>query len=236
MVDLKTLIKISVLSLIFLNLSSCSLFSSSRNVVADSKNKGKGKAAVTTVAKAQYDELLKKYQVLLRRNRQLEGDDLPADVTVSPPANLPKLAETVDVFAKQLDKVAEVQNSSKNLISVAAPFIRKDMEGQIADIKKVIQLIDKNHFDEALQILKILESSKYSQIAVRSKFYTGEVLFRQGEFDLAMQLFEEVINRYAFSGIVLKTLGRLIICSEKLKIKKKYDLYYSILHDFFKTA
>ena len=38
---------------------------------------------------------------------------------------------------------------------------------------------------------------------------------------------------YAFSGVIIKTLGRLITCAEKLKLSKKKDVYFSILHDFF---
>ena len=71
------------------------------------------------------------------------------------------------------------------------------------------------------------------QIRVHAKFYIGEILFRQQEYDLAMQVFEEILDKDAFSGIVLKTLGRLVTCSKKLKLKKKKDRYYSMLHDFF---
>jgi hypothetical protein len=62
------------------------------------------------------------------------------------------------------------------------------------------------------------------------------MLFRQGEFDLSMQVFEEIITKYAFSGVVIKTLGRLIVCSERLKLAKKREQYFSILHDFFESA
>lgn len=232
MMDVKTLIKLLMLLLTLSSLSSCSLLSSSRAILGGKNTK----APPAKVTKQQYDELLKKYQALLRRNRQLEGEELPQEVQ-STSKNLPKLAETVDVFAKQLEKAP--QTSSKltpQVMTGQTQFSARDVEGQIKEIKKAIALISNNRFDESLQILKSLEASRHKQIVVRVKFYMGEILFRQGEYDLAMQVFEEVLSKYAFSGIVLKTLGRLIVCSEKLKIKKKYDLYYSILHDFFKTA
>ncbi len=220
-------------SSIFLLLSSCSLFSTRDVVGVPGKEKKAERPAV--VPKKQYDELLEKYQALLRRNRQLEGEELPQDVVGKSEEKLPKLAETVDVFTKQLEQAPESKTKNSKP-SISPSFSSKDLSAQVGELKRVIQLINQNHLNEASQLLKGLENSRYRQIIVRVKFYMGEVLFRQGEFDLAMQMFEEVINRYAFSGIVLKTLGRLIVCSEKLKLKKKYDLYYSILHDFFKTV
>lgn len=242
----KTILRISIIFVIAALLSSCSMFSG-RNVLGGNKTKSDVKHP-QTVTKKQYNELLEKYQALLRRNRQLEGEDLPREVVnAGKPVKkeLPKLAETVDVFAKQLDKAAGpdrvtpskvAPSSAPKIITAQQQFSNRDISGQIAQLKQAIALIGQNHLDQALQLLKTLENSSYRQIQVRVKFYMGEILFKQGEYDLAMQIFEEVINRHAFSGIVLKTLGRLIICSEKLKVKKKYDLYYSILHDFFQTA
>ena len=51
-----------------------------------------------------------------------------------------------------------------------------------------------------------------------------------------MQIFEEIIEKDAFSGTVIKALGRLIVCSEKLKLEKKKERYYSLLHDFFEST
>jgi len=50
-----------------------------------------------------------------------------------------------------------------------------------------------------------------------------------------MQIFEEIITRDAYSGMVVKTLGRLIVCSEKLGLKAKKDKYFSVMHDFFEA-
>ncbi len=81
-----------------------------------------------------------------------------------------------------------------------------------------------------------LEHSKVRQIAVQAKYYIGMILFKQSEFDLSMQLFEEIIRKDAFSGVVLKALGKLIVCTEKLKLSKKRERYYSMLHDFFEAG
>ena len=92
-----------------------------------------------------------------------------------------------------------------------------------------------NKFDAALTELKKIEKSKVKQVRVRARFSIGEIMFRQGEYDLAMQIYEEILQQDAFSGIVIKTLGRLIVCSEKLKLKKKQEQYYSMLYNFFES-
>ena len=84
--------------------------------------------------------------------------------------------------------------------------------------------------------MRPLEKSPVKQLMVWSKYLIGEILFKQNEFDLAMQVFEEIINKHAFSGLVIKSLGRLIVCSEKLKLTKKKEQYYSLLHDFFEPT
>lgn len=111
-----------------------------------------------------------------------------------------------------------------------------DIDDQIVKLREAQDLVKVNKFENALTILKDLENSKEKQIVVRAKMMLGDLLFGQGEFDLAMQVYEEVVKKYAFSGSVLKALGRLVACSEKLKLPEKQAKYYSLLHDFFEAA
>ncbi len=111
-----------------------------------------------------------------------------------------------------------------------------EIDDQIIRLREVQENIKVNKFENALVILKELENSKEKQIVVRAKMMLGDLLFNQGEFDLASQVYEEVINKYAFSGLVLKALGKLIVCSEKLKQPERQAKYYSLLHDFFEAG
>ncbi len=111
-----------------------------------------------------------------------------------------------------------------------------DIDDQISRLREVQELVKVNKFENALVILKELENSKEKQIVVRAKVMLGDLLFNQGEYDLASQVYEEVIKKYAFSGYVLKSLGRLVACSEKLKQPEKQAKYYSLLHDFFEAG
>ena len=111
-----------------------------------------------------------------------------------------------------------------------------DIDEQITKLREVQEFVKVNKFDNALTLLKELENSKEKQIVVRAKLMLGDLLFNQGEYDLASQVYEEVIKKYAFSGYVLKALGKLVACSEKLKQPEKQAKYYSLLHDFFEAS
>lgn len=192
--------------------------------------------------KQKYDELAKRYSLLQQEltsenSRPQILDDLNSS---SSDEAAPDLAETVDVFAKQQQKRESKGSSSKKM--TASPQISSQdidsglIEEQIQILRKIEERVAQNRFNEALQEIKKIEDSPIRQINVRAKFNLGEVLFAQEEYDLAMQIYEEIIKEDAFSGVVLKTLGRLIVCSENLKLDKKRDTYYSILHDFFQQG
>lgn len=227
--------------------SSCSWISSRRSLFGDSEDEQKKKEAAP-VSRAEYESLLKKYNSL-QKSQRIEQAQTPSDVNnmlnnmesgnqekllselkdVSPQSDSP-LAETVDVFAK-------TQSPAPMSLSKGVSTLNPDLvESQIEQIRKASALINENKLDAGLKIVKGLEGSSVRQIAVRAKFLLGEILFKQGEYDLSMQIFEEVLTKHAFSGVVIKTLGRLIVCAEKLKVDEKKEKYYSILHDFFEQG
>jgi tetratricopeptide (TPR) repeat protein len=143
------------------------------------------------------------------------------------------LAETVDVFGRN-------GVVSKDVLEVGTPpekpsMSDKEIENQLLQLQKANKLVKENKVDSALILLKELEESSNRHIRVRAKYYLAEMLFRQNEYDLALQMYEEIVHKYAFSGLVINSLGRLIVCSEKLKLSKKQERYYSILHDFFES-
>lgn len=255
----KSLVFISIQSIVaiiavLILTSGCSWLSSRRSLFGDEKEEN---SQLKTVPKAQYDQLLKKYETLLSANRsepvsmgdqaatnenELFENKNPEDIVHELNKLEPgeaggkdpraELIETVDVFGK--NGLARPSNEQKAVI--ASDYDNVDVHGQIDQLRKAKRYMDQNKMDAALNEFKLLENSPVRQIQVRAKYNIGELLFRQGEFDLAMQVFEDVLQKDAFSGLVIKTLGRLIACSEKLKLKKKQEQYYSILHDFFEES
>lgn len=201
------------------------------------------------VSKEQYDQLLAKYDSLLDKIKTAEtsandeimnspsakeGQMIEQLSRITPTADL---AETVDVFGREgiaSNIPADILEDPK--ANTASKMSDSDIENQLLNLQKANQLVGENKMDQALILLKDLEESSNKQIRVRAKFYLAEMLFRQNEYDLSMQIYEDIIKNFAFSGLVIKSLGRLIVCTEKLKMDKKRERYYSILHDFFEAS
>lgn len=231
--------------------SSCSWISSRRSLFGSSEEAAE--TADGSVPKAQYNALAKKYEALLKERKmenvqgqdanqmmnQMEGSvdsDAIAD-QISQVKNTTELAETVDVFKS---KGGGEPNSLSNPMPIA-PMSTGNIdsaliEDHISKVRKAEGLLAQKKFDATINIIKELEKSPVRQVVVRAKFLMGEILFTQGDYDLAMQVFEEILTGHAFSGLVIKTLGRLIVCADKLKIPGKQEKYYSILHDFFEQG
>ena len=235
--------------------SSCSWISNRRSLLGGEDEATAAAPGPQSVPKIQYDELMNKYESLLQERRlenaqsPNEAKDLANALEKQPAAdpaelaqkiaNLPQdgqelqLAETVDVFG------AEGVKADRTQAAPPTPALSSANAGEVEDdlqqLEKAEGLLSENKFDATLAIVKKLETSPSKQVRVRAKFLLGEILFKQGEFDLAMQIFEEIITRDAYSGMVVKTLGRLIVCSEKLGLKAKKDKYFSVMHDFFEA-
>lgn len=237
--------------LMFFILSGCSLFTERRPIGEDTRPEDDRK-----VSRVQYDQLLKKYELLLKEQRKRD------DVNKAVPAEEPALAkenkthagseltETVNVLtgeqaANHTAGRDENHEGGPGVEAVLLPEISHPDKFMLGDqkLEEEIQKLDegrkvllKGLFPEALKILQGLENSEYKQIKVRAKFTIGELLMKQKEFDLSLQIFEDILQNYAFSGVVIKTLGHLITCSQKLKLEKKERTYTSMLKDFFQEG
>lgn len=237
-----------------MSLTSCSWIDSRRSLFGDEDVASTdGMASGETVSKEQFDELTRKYEALLKSQRIEDSETVKANQLMNKVENeqvidsdivaeeiskvraASELGGTVDVF-NQAGESSPISQVPSVQLADSSSYDSNLVEAQITQIRKAEDLVNQNKFDQALTTIKSLEKSPLKQIIVRSKFLLGEILFKQGEYDLSMQIFEEVINKYAFSGLVIKTLGRLIVCSEKLKLAGKQEKYYSILHDFFEQG
>ena len=235
-------------SILLLLTSSCSWITSKRSLFGEEEEaSAQAQNPNAVVPKAQYDQLLNRYNSLLDQTKDLpaQGEQVGGDQALmgqlsqvkETPKN-PELAETVDVFAKlgdstSVDTTSTVPSMVSNGSAVAPDYQNVNVEGEIETLRKAEALVYSNRNDEALKLIKTIENSKVRQVAVRARFLLGELMFNQGEFDLSMQVYERILSHDAFSGVVIKTLGRLIVCSEKLGLTAKKDKYYSMLHDFF---
>ena len=188
------------------------------------------------VPRAQYEELLRKYQEL---NRKMYGKDQNkkpvenmADPKIVMESGQGPLVETVSVFGED-GLVNKKKDAGKPEDRFTDDIDKTALENDISKLRNAENLIYKNQFDGAMKVLYPLEKSHYRQIKVRSKYLIGELLFRQKEYDLALQVFEEIISNYAFSGIVIKALEKIVNCADKLQLVEKKERYQSMLKDVF---
>lgn len=221
-------------------LSSCSFLS--RRGISESEEQKRPEVGEELVSKSQFDQLTLKYESLLKRNEELEerlkvvasGPSKAIDDSISP-ENLAatiretQLADTVDPLAPSTESGVVATSNSDGLDS-------DRFNDELSNLRKAQKLLAEAKYDQSLKILKELEGTKHKQIRVRAKFYIGELLFRQQEYDLALQVFEEVISKEAYSGLVLKSLGRLIVCAEKLKLADKHERYHTLMQTFFEEG
>jgi tetratricopeptide (TPR) repeat protein len=209
--------------IILLNLSSCSWLAHRESLFGDNEKSSepaevqapRGQETKSDqVSRAEYEQLKNRYEALKNeKNTDVVGDLQKAK-------SIDEVAETVNVFSTSKES------------SVGAG----ELEEQIGKIRKAEELMSVNKFNDAIALLKNLEKSSQKYIVAYSKFLIAEGMFTQGNFDLSMQIYEEVINKYAFSGVVLKALGRLIVCAEKLKLEKKREQYFSLCQDVFEAS
>jgi TolA-binding protein len=235
-----------IISFILLSFSGCGL-AERRNQNSDQAEGDQVQEPVSSeqheLLKQKYDELAKRYSLLQQELESTEGaspsilQDLNNNTQDQNKIKGDDLAETVDVFASQQRKREDKKSLNSSTPRISSENIDPDLiEEQIHILRKIEGLVNQNKFNNALNEIKKIEDSAIRQISVRAKFFLGEVLFAQEQYDLAMQVYEEIIKEDAFSGVVIKSLGRLIVCSESLKLDKKRDAYYSILHDFFERG
>ena len=222
-----------------LTLSSCSwLDSVERKLIGDDPNQKSSVAKrPQMVPKAQYDELLARFEDTKRENENLK-EGKAANPLVSDLQNTPVLTnsgvkdaaqgETVDVFANQ--------GAAPVIATGSSPDVAQgDVESQLMNYRQALSLQEQNK-GESMKIFTSLARSATPAIKVRAQYHMGEILMSQGEFDLAMQAFDEIISRQAHSGVVLDALRNSVVCAEKLGLKQKGDQYRSLLRDVFQVG
>lgn len=207
--------------------TSCSWYREmERDLVEDNEKQQKKKRPVT---RQQYDQLLTKYEELSRKYEALKEnpnagqsslvDDLQKASAENFAGNVE--TETVDLFA---------QGSANNSV-IQAP---SDLGSQVELYRKGISLKASNS-GEATKIFQQLETSSDPSVAARAKFQVGEIMFSKQQYDVALQMFEDIISKYAQSGVVLDALKFAVSCSDKLGLKPKKDQYSSMLADVFEA-
>ncbi len=209
-----------------------------------------------TVPKTQYDDLLKKYEALLQKERsgdlteatggaktintldvetvglaeELKKTLIPSQQPLNEVLNndIPK----VEYEALKADAVAAI-DTVVNSNRVDVPYLGEDQMGkEMSKLEKVRSLFKEKKYPETLPLLRELEHSPSPQIQVRAKSLMGDLFYFQGEYDLAMQGHQDVVKNYGFSSYVIHSLERLVECAQKLQLSDQGKMYSQMLGAF----
>lgn len=229
---------VPVLASLLVLTTSCAWYRNfERGLVDDDKKEAKVNNRRRPVPREQYDQLLVKYEELskkyetLKENKPANESSLVDELQKTQSENFANTSpnvetETVDVFA------AGNPQANANVVKVAA--IPSSLEGQLNLYRRGIELKNSNPA-EATRIFQQLELSGEPSVRVRSKLQIGELLYAKQQYDLALQVFEDIITKNAHSGVVVDALKYAAVCSDKLGIVAKRDQYTSMLSDVFEV-
>lgn len=222
---------ISVASLLLL--SSCSWYRDLERSLVDDDEKQQKRSRV--VPREQYDQLLVKYEELTKKYESLKEkpagqDSLVDELQKTQSENFANTTpnvetETVNAFPQGGAPAA----SSQGPIDVP-----QDIESQLSLYRRGLALKASNA-GEATKIFQNLETKAVSPVKVRAKYQIGEMLLTRSQFDLALQVFEDIINKHAESGVVLDALKGAVAASDKLGLANKKEQYSSMLNDVFES-
>ena len=204
-----------------------SLVDSTRKSLLEGDKPQKTKQEVKWVSKDQYDKLMERYKSLSDRYEALKEESLEKRKGFDQANELAQgSTETIDVFKEDDQAGTQVALSDK---------VEADVGQQLAYYKKGLALKQNGRIDEALRIFQFLEKSPTKQISVRAKKHIGEIYFSKKQYDLSLQVYESIIRKNSYSGIVITALEYAAKCSEKLGLQDKQAQYESILRDFFEV-
>jgi len=225
-----TKISLFILSLTFFASCSGLVESTRKNLLGDDSPREVKSKEAKWVSKAQYDDLMAKYKTVNEKYEKLKDDKYSqAGSGFNQVDELSKTNndETVDVFGK--DGIANKTPEKKLTVN------QTSMEEELDYYKKAVALKSNDKLEEALKIFQFLEKSNSKQIQIRSKRYIGDIYLSGKQYDLALQVYENMIRENAFSGSTLSALRNAAQCAEQLGLTDKKAQYESLLRDVFET-
>ena len=209
-------IKIIWVSLILSTLVSCSTLSKLNPMNYFRRDRTHEKP----VTRAEYNELLKKYEKLLAKHT-------PA----APAENKSNKSDEEEI--EQLEKlITQVLNTKKAKATKKQAYSSDQVRKELKRLAQLKRKMDQKKFGDALLLVKELEGSHVEQVRAQTRFYFAEILFMQEEYDLAMQIYEEIMIKMDFSIYAKESLEKLVLCTSKLNRDSKNTYYQSLLKKF----
>lgn len=218
---------------ILLLATSCSWYRNlERSLVEDDAKQAKASHARSkSVPREQYDQLLVKYEELTKKYEALkEGKpekSLVDEIQNTNTENFARTSPNVETETVNLQP-ADPAATPANLT------VPDDLESQLSMYRRAVALKASNP-GEATKIFQQLESVGEPAVKVRAKFQIGEILLARQQYDIALQVFEDIITKQSSSGVVIDALKYAEICADKLGLGPKKEQYHSMLNDVFEV-
>ena len=170
-----------------------------------------------SVSKEEYEDLLKKYKALVGKKS-------------------PQLPNTTST---QLDDVESVNNFRSKLLNTKrkrpkslTKYDRLRVQKDLGLLYQAFDKFNKKKFGDAIILLKELENSQVYRIKAQSRFLFGRTMEEQGELDVSMQIYEEILISMQDTIFAQLALERLIQNTRSLGLNNK-NKYFTKLYARF---
>lgn len=226
--------KLSAVLLVLVFTSGCSSFieSTRKSLLSGDSPRKTSKQQPKWVSKNQYDDLMIKYKNLQSKYENLKEEKLTSKDAFNQIDELTgksKATETVDLFSDKNMAKSPVIIEPKKL----SPLDENTVSKELKLYRKAVALYKAGSFDDSLKIFQHLNKSGTKQVAVRAKKRTGDIYFMKKQYDLSLQVYEEIIRGSSFSGVVLKALSGAANSARQLGLENKRVKFESLLKDVF---
>lgn len=211
--------------------SSCSWYRDlERSLVEDDEKQArKTQARSRTVPREQYDQLLVKYEELSKKYEAAK-EGKPQRSLVEELQN----TQTENFARTSPNAETETVNLGNEAAGTPMIAVAGDLESQLALYRRGLALKSSNS-GEATKIFQELEAKGSPDVKVRARLQIGELLLSRQQYDLALQVFEDIITKNAHSGVVIDALKYAEVCADKLGLAAKKEQYHSMLNDVFEV-
>jgi hypothetical protein len=220
------------LSLFITQFISCGwIDQSSRSVFEPDATKKAPSRSQNLVSKNQYDQLMEKYRSVYAENQKLKEK---LGISVKPIESEYSAVDsnTISINSDQTKIPGVIPSDKNNTDQNQQDDFQKDMMAYEQGLKN----FEEKKFLAARKLFEQSSTSEFLQIKVRSKLYLGRTFMMEDQYDLALQMFDEVITSHAYSSYVFEALRFGAECAKKLKQETKFQEYVSLLQDVFKQS
>ena len=168
-----------------------------------------------SVPKEKYEKLLQKYNSLINKS-----------VPTSDSGNISLAvddAKAVDEFRNRLLLNRKTQPHNLAL----KPYHKSRVQKDISLLYQAHNMFRQKKFGDVIILLKELENSQVAKIRAQARYLLGVTMYEQGELDMSMQIFEEIVVSMRDTVFALMSLEQLI--NNTLETFKPYIFAHYLL-------